>query len=393
MKKIPKLKACPARQRQLAFKEACQAYESNRAKQQEAQQNDNNTPQAFKLSFKRASDPSSWTVPIDKKSFLDVKEFAPAKPKGLEDQAPAKGLNFTRFRLYPRYFGQDNETFVISGKMPSEIKDFESKIRECRIVAEHLGSKPRFRLIMPYQLLATDLPEAKPPAQRQVASVDPGQRTLGTVYTPRGCMCDACGSDDPDRGTGKLKALLKHESAAKANRAKRKHRLEEARRRIERARRVDDPAAKAQLKELSARLQRAHQTVLARTARVRGWVTQMHRSYAHWLLREFDTVIYPYFGTQSMVRKSGPLHPAVKKILMRQRHYKLRRYIEDRARTLGKEVVFVTEYYTTMTCGVCGRCNYNVGGAKVFKCVNETCGITMPRDGNGARNIMLQMID
>ena len=149
----------------------------------------------------------------------------------------------------------------------------------------------------------------------------------------------------------------------------------------------------AQLKKLSARLQRAHQTVLARTARVRGWVTQMHRSYAHWLLSEFDTVTYPYFGTQGMVRKSGPLHPAVKKILMRQRHYKLRRYIEDRARTLGKEVVFVTEYYTTMTCGVCGHRNKNVGGAKVFKCVNKNCGICMPRDGNGARNIMLQMID
>ena len=244
-----------------------------------------------------------------------------------------------------------------------------------------------------YQLLATDLPKPKPEAQRQVASVDPGQRTLGTVYTPRGCMCDACGSDDPDRGTGKLKALLKHESAAKANRAKRKHRLEEARRRIERARRVDDPAAKAQLKELSERLQRAHQTVLARTARVHGWVTQMHRSYAHWLLREFDTVIYPYFGTQSMVRKSGKLRRAVKKILMRQRHHKLRRYIEDRARTLGKEVVFVTEYYTTQECGVCGHRNKDVGPAKVFQCTKDACRIRMPRDGNGARNIMLQMID
>ena len=92
-----------------------------------------------------------------------------------------------------------------------------------------------------------------------------------------------------------------------------------------------------------------------------------------------------------MVRKNGPLHPAVKKILMRQRHYKLRRYIEDRARTLGKEVVFVTEYYTTQECGVCGHRNKNVGGAKVFKCVNKNCGICMPRDGNGARNIMLQL--
>jgi putative transposase len=223
--------------------------------------------------------------------------------------------------------------------------------------------------------------------------VDPGQRTLGTVYTPRGYMCDACGSDDPDKGTGKLKALLKRASAAKANRAKRKHRLEKARRRIKRARRVDDPAAKAQLKELSARLQRAQQAVERRTARVRGWVTQMHRSYARWLLSEFDTVIYPYFGTQGMVRKSGPLHPAVKKILMRQRHYKLRRYIEDRARTLGKEVVFVTEYYTTQECGVCGHRNKDVGPAKVFQCTNDECRITMPRDGNGARNIMLQMID
>ena len=42
---------------------------------------------------------------------------------------------------------------------------------------------------------------------------------------------------------------------------------------------------------------------------------------------------------------------------------------------------------------MCGHRNKNVVGATVFQCVNEDCGITMPRDGNGARNIMLQLID
>ena len=117
------------------------------------------------------------------------------------------------------YFGKGNETFVISGKMPKWTKDYQKTIRECRIVVERLGPKPRFRLIMTYQLLAKDLPKPKPEPERQVAAVDPGQRTLGTVYTPRGCLCDACGSGDAEKGTGKLIALLKRESAAKAKRA------------------------------------------------------------------------------------------------------------------------------------------------------------------------------
>lgn len=68
----------------------------------------------------------------------------------------------------------------------------------------------------------------------------------------------------------------------------------------------------------------------------------------------------------------------VKWALLRQRHYKLRRYIEDRACTLGKEVIRVTEYYTTKECGKCGKRNDTVGGKVTFKCVDLACGATNP---------------
>ena len=76
------------------------------------------TAQAFKLSFKRASDPSSWTMPIDNDKFLDVKEFAPAKPNGLEDQADAKEervMLLEAWRAFEETIGGDDSNERVAG--------------------------------------------------------------------------------------------------------------------------------------------------------------------------------------------------------------------------------------------------------------------------------------
>lgn len=150
------------------------------------------------------------------------------------------------------------------------------------------------------------------------------------------------------------------------------------------------PAVRKRLRE---RMKAATRHWEQRRARSRGWITEMHRAYARMLLLEFDTIVYPYFGVKQMVRNAGFNHlpQDVKWALLRQRHFKLRRYIEDRACTLGKEVIRVTEYYTTKECGKCGKRNDNVGGSVTFKCVNPACGAKMGRDDNAARNIMLQL--
>ncbi len=48
------------------------------------------------------------------------------------------------------------------------------------------------------------------------------------------------------------------------------------------------------------------------------------------------------------------------------------------------------EWYTSKTCSMCGCKNENLGGSKIFNC--NKCKITMDRDYNGARNIMLKSL-
>ena len=56
----------------------------------------------------------------------------------------------------------------------------------------------------------------------------------------------------------------------------------------------------------------------------------------------------------------------------------------------SKELVVVTEEYTTQCCGQCGRLNKSLGGAKVFKCAE--CGFEGGRDENAARNIFFKYL-
>src|SRR2546423_588161 len=65
-------------------------------------------------------------------------------------------------------------------------------------------------------------------------------------------------------------------------------------------------------------------------------------------------------------------------------------YFTNPASILGGKVVICTEEYTSKTCGCCGVINKNLGSLKTFKC--PSCGATIDRDVNGARNVLLKYI-
>ena len=69
-------------------------------------------------------------------------------------------------------------------------------------------------------------------------------------------------------------------------------------------------------------------------------------------------------------------------------HYKFRLRLLHKASQYGKTVLIVDESYTSKTCSKCGWQNDKLGGSKTFKCKN--CEITIDRDHNAARNILLK---
>jgi putative transposase len=48
----------------------------------------------------------------------------------------------------------------------------------------------------------------------------------------------------------------------------------------------------------------------------------------------------------------------------------------------------VNESFTSKTCGKCGKLHNALGGSAMFVCPG--CNFTIPRDFNGARNILLR---
>lgn len=70
-------------------------------------------------------------------------------------------------------------------------------------------------------------------------------------------------------------------------------------------------------------------------------------------------------------------------------HYRFRQRLLDKSREYPWcKVEIVEEDYTSITCGRCGVLNKALGGKQVYDCL--TCGTTMDRDANGARNIFLK---
>ena len=55
-----------------------------------------------------------------------------------------------------------------------------------------------------------------------------------------------------------------------------------------------------------------------------------------------------------------------------------------------RKLILVNESFTSKTCTKCGNLKNDLGSSKVYNCKN--CGISIDRDHNGARNILLKTI-
>jgi putative transposase len=125
--------------------------------------------------------------------------------------------------------------------------------------------------------------------------------------------------------------------------------------------------------------------------RIKDLVNDMHCKVAHFLCERFSVILLPVFATQQMSKRKGgkrKIGGATVKLMNTLSHYKFKQRLIQKAQYTNCRVVVCSEAYTTKTCGLCGKINNKVGGAKVFDC--RKCGATQDRDVNGARNILLR---
>ena len=234
----------------------------------------------------------------------------------------------------------------------------------------------KFQIHIPFSSPQKSFPAADEP--RKIASLDTGVRTFQGVWSPDGSGYKLGVSGKSEYGRGCADELLRRTLGAC-----RVEGLAQDKSRPYRQRR--------RLWQKSTRLR----------TRIKHLVDELHYKTIRFLTTRYDVIVIPPFETAKMSRRFDAAtrkRRIIRKKSVRQMgilsHYKFRQRLQSVAKRVGVEVMVMTEEYTTKTCGLCHTLHPKVGGSKMYKCVNPSCGIQYDRDvGGGARNIFIKNVD
>jgi len=124
--------------------------------------------------------------------------------------------------------------------------------------------------------------------------------------------------------------------------------------------------------------------------RINNLVAEMHWKTANFLCKTFDVILMPKFETSQMVIKSRrKIGSKTVRSMMGFQFYQFTQRLKWIGLKLRKNIVSVTEEYTSKTHPQTGVVNSKLGGAKTVKLVD---GSSADRDIVGAFNILLKSL-
>jgi len=207
--------------------------------------------------------------------------------------------------------------------------------------------------------------QASSTPRQSVVALDPGVRKFLTAYSPDGWIAHLGTKHD----TGRL-AFLKRRVQTLVARTK---------------------ALPKKQRQKKYRMKKAAQRA---RDRIKHLVLDMHCKIANYLVKSFSVIVLPDFRSQQMSKKKGAngkkrtIGRGTVKLMQTLSHYSFRtRLLQKAARTPECSVLICSEAYTSKTCGLCGKVNPKLGSSERFRC---TCGASLDRDVNAARNILLR---
>jgi putative transposase len=125
--------------------------------------------------------------------------------------------------------------------------------------------------------------------------------------------------------------------------------------------------------------------------RIQSLVKDLHNKVAKLLVSSYKLIFLPTYETSQMVLKSTrKINRKSVRNMLTWSQGKFASHLEQMAAKKGVLVVRCNERLTSKTCTNCGNVHNNLGGSKIYKC--PQCGYVIPRDINGARNIMLRAL-
>ena len=181
--------------------------------------------------------------------------------------------------------------------------------------------------------------------------IDPGSKIFLNCYDPEGTILKI-GEND----LGKIARLLYYSS------------------------KIQSKKSKVIKKNKKARLRHS---LLKNNEKIRNMVQDMHRKASKFLCERYTNIYIPKLNFHTMVGLG-------KKYKEKLKSLKLCSFVDclkNQSIKYNSKVTIVTEEYTTKTCTNCGSIG-NCGSNRIFHCKN--CKVSLDRDDNGSRNIMIK---
>ena len=194
----------------------------------------------------------------------------------------------------------------------------------------------------------------------ECVSLDPGVRTFQTFYSPDGIVGKI--------GDGFVeKNLLRH---------------------AEQIDKINSIISKLKNKKRTRKNLKNRQFLLR--TKIKNAVMDLHWKTANFLCKNFETIIIPKFGCKKMSNKNSSIHSKITRRMLLLSHGSFLEKLKFKCQEYKRKLILVNESFTSKTCTNCGNLKNDLGSSNVYNC--EKCGISIDRDQNGARNILLKTI-
>jgi putative transposase len=119
--------------------------------------------------------------------------------------------------------------------------------------------------------------------------------------------------------------------------------------------------------------------------------TDIHWKIINYLTNHYNHISIGKWSTKSIIKNDKSiLNSYNKRFAQSLSFYTLLQRLEFKCRARNISLRIEDEYYTSKVCTNCSYKNDMLGGNEIFNC--PSCNISIKRDYNGARNIMLKSL-
>jgi len=123
-------------------------------------------------------------------------------------------------------------------------------------------------------------------------------------------------------------------------------------------------------------------------------VNELHWKTIKYITDNYNNVIIGNFSAKSIsLNGHSTISKMNKRIAFKMRHYEFKQRLIYKCNANNVHYKEVDEYCTSKMCSKCGNINNNLGGSKIYECVNIHCRKRIDRDINGCRNILMKNIE